>query len=254
MNISEYDSQAADYDQSRFTDDLGRHLDSMHKEILHDLIDPCCRKLLEAGVGTGRFATWIARSGVEVVGIDLSREMLKKAKKKTSMLNVPVALVRAEVHYLPFKEGIFDGCICVNVIDHFPDLDGFLRQVKYVVKKNGCFVFNFSNVQSVYLPIALLINSKGHAMFRGGKIQSAWVTFKDIKDMLNRNGFGIIDVKGCFIASPIPFGNALVKFIRAINFSAKNSQLRFFSGSPFVKVKIVNSEKFHQKTCLPESK
>jgi 2-polyprenyl-3-methyl-5-hydroxy-6-metoxy-1,4-benzoquinol methylase len=38
--------------------------------------------VLEAGIGTGRFATWLAKKGFSVVGIDISKEMLKKAKEK----------------------------------------------------------------------------------------------------------------------------------------------------------------------------
>lgn len=208
----------------------------MHKKILYSLIDPSSKLLLETGVGTGRFATWLAKKGFEVVGIDLSKEMLKKAKEKKALLNVDVSLVRADVHNLPFQGGLFDGCLCINVIDHFPDIDGFLRQVKYVVRSNGYLVFNFSNIQSLYLPIALMVNSRGKAMFRGNKIQSAWFTFREIKSLLSKNGFDVAVVKGCFIASPIPFGNVLVNLIQKINLSAEDSHLRFFSGSPFVKV------------------
>lgn len=234
---AEYDCEAANYDTSRFNDNMGRHLDHMHKRILASFIDPSSQLLLEAGVGTGRFATWLAHKGLEVVGIDLSREMLKKAKEKKASLNVDVGLILADVHFLPFKEGLFDACICINVMDHFSDIDGFLRQVKYVVRSEGYFVFNFSNLKSLYFPIALIINSRKQAIFRSGKIQSNWFTFRDIVDMLSRNGFVITAVKGCFIASSVPWGNSIVKLIQMINFSTEDSCLRFFAGSPFVKVK-----------------
>jgi ubiquinone/menaquinone biosynthesis C-methylase UbiE len=240
-NKVEYDSQAADYDQSRFTDDMGRHLDFMHKKILSGLIDSSSKRLLEAGVGTGRFATWLAKNGFEVVGIDLSKEMLKKAKEKKALLNVDVGLVRADVHNLPFRDGIFDSCLCINVMDHFSDIDGFLRQVKYVVRSDGYFVFNFSNVNSLYLPIALVVNSRRQAMFRSGKIQSSWFTFRDIRNMVSRNGFVVSEVKGCFIASPIPWGNSILKIVQIINFSAENSLLKFFAGSLFVNAQLIDS-------------
>jgi 2-polyprenyl-3-methyl-5-hydroxy-6-metoxy-1,4-benzoquinol methylase len=236
-NKAEYDTQAADYDKSRFMDSLGCHLDYMHKKILAQFVDPSTKLLLEAGVGTGRFAMWLAKKGFEVIGIDLSKEMLKKAKEKKAFLKVDVALVLAEVHHLPFKQGLFDACICVNAIDHFPDVAGFLRQVKYVIKHEGYLVFNFSNLQSLYLPIALAINSNKQAMFRGGKIQSNWFTFKKIDDMLTQSGFVVTKVKGCFIASPVPWGNTLVKIIQAMNFSAEDSRLKLFAGSPFIKAK-----------------
>jgi len=236
-NKAEYDTQAVDYDESRFNDPLGRHLDYMHKKILTQFIDPSTKLLLETGVGTGRFATWLAKKGFEVVGIDLSKEMLKKSKAKKALLNVDVALVMADVHHLPFKQGMFDACICINVMDHFPDVTGFLRQVNYVINQDGYFVFNFSNVYSPYLPVALAINSNKQAMFRGGKIQSHWFTLREVDDMLAKSGFVITKVKGCFIASPVPWGNILVKLIQAMNFSAEDSRLKFFSASPFIKAK-----------------
>ena len=236
-NKAEYDDEASNYDKSRFGDNIGRHLDYMHKRILTNLIDPTSKLLLEAGVGSGRFATWLAKKGFEVVGIDLSKEMLKKAEEKKALLNVDVELVLGDVHFLPFKKGLFDGCICINVMDHFSGIDRFFRQVKYVIKSQGYFVFNFSNLQSPYLPIALAINSRNKALFRSGKIQSRWFTFRDIIDFLSRNGLVVSEAKGCFIASPVPWGNSLIKFIQVVNFSTENSRLKFFAGSPFVKVK-----------------
>ncbi|MFZ7136937.1 MAG: class I SAM-dependent methyltransferase [archaeon] len=237
-NNAEYDSQAVDYDESRFTDPLGHHLDYMHKRIIIQFINPTTKLVLEAGVGTGRFATWLAKKGVEVVGIDLSKEMLKKSKAKKALLNVDVPLVMADVHNLPFKQGIFDACICINVMDHFPDVTAFLQQVNYVINHDdGYFVFNFSNVYSPYLPVALAINSNKHAMFKSGKIQSHWFTLREVDDMLAKSGFVITNVKGCFIASPVPLGNILIKLIQALNFSTEDSRLKFFSGSPFIKAK-----------------
>jgi ubiquinone/menaquinone biosynthesis C-methylase UbiE len=236
---AEYDGEASSYDESRFSNKLGQHLDYMHKKILGSFINSSGKLVLEAGVGTGRFATWLAKKGFEVIGIDLSREMLKKAKEKKTSLNVDLVLILADVHFLPFKEGLFDACICINVLDHFSGIDGFLRQVKYVVKSEGYFVFNFSNLKSPYFPIALIINSKKQAIFRSGKIQSNWFTLRDIGSVLSRNGFVVTAVKGCFIASPVPWGNYLVKLIRMINFSAEDSWLKFLAGSPFVKVRSI---------------
>jgi 2-polyprenyl-3-methyl-5-hydroxy-6-metoxy-1,4-benzoquinol methylase len=195
--------------------------------------------MLEVGTGTGRFATWLAKKGCEVVGIDISREMLKKAKDKKKLLNVDIGLVLADAHFLPFKKGLFDSCVCVNVIDHFSDMDVFLGEVKYVVRSKGYFIFNFSNLQSPYLPIAMMVNSRRHALFKGGRIQSRWSTFREINGILSKCGFDIKEIKGCFIGSPIPWGDPLVKVIQIINFSTENSRLKLFAGSPFIKAKLI---------------
>jgi SAM-dependent methyltransferase len=44
--------------------------------------------VLEFGVGTGRLAVPLAERGVEVVGVDISPEMLSKLKEKTSAVTV----------------------------------------------------------------------------------------------------------------------------------------------------------------------
>ncbi len=241
MDKAEYDAQAADYDKSRFNDSLGRHLDYMHKKILTQLVDPSTKLLLEAGVGTGRFATWLTKKGFRVVGLDISREMLKKTKEKNRVLNCDVELIVADVHFLPFRKNIFDNCICVNVMDHLSNITEFFKEVSYAIKSEGSFIFNFSNIHSPYLPIALVVNFKKQAMFKGGRIQSRWLTFKDVDSFISRNGFIIKDVKGCFFASPLPLGNLLIKFIQTINFSAENSGLKFLAGSPFIKVGLTKS-------------
>jgi ubiquinone/menaquinone biosynthesis C-methylase UbiE len=248
---AEYDDQARDYDKTRFNDNMGRHLDYLHKKILWSFINyPGNDTVLEVGVGTGRFGTWLAKKGFKVVGVDLSKEMLKKAKEKKELLNVDVGLIMADVHFLPFKKGIFDSCICINVMDHFPDIDAFLRQVKNVIKPDGYFIFNFSNILSPYLPIAVIINSTRQALFRGGRIQSRWFTLREINGMISRNGFDIKEIKGCFIASPLPLGDTLVKLIKIVNLSAENSILKFFAGSPFIKVKSTCQTNNHDKTPL----
>jgi len=214
---------------------MGRHLDSMHKKILESLVSTSGLLVLEAGIGTGRFATWLAKKNFRVVGADISKEMLKKAKKKALALNVDVDLVMADLQFLPFRSQLFDSCYCINVIDHIPNISKFLNEARYVTKSEGFLIFNFSNLCSPYLPIAFLINLRKRALFSRGRIYSKWFTFYEIDVLLSRAKFSVDKVRGCMIASPLPFGNKLVRIVRSINLSSGNSRLRLLSGSIFVK-------------------
>jgi ubiquinone/menaquinone biosynthesis C-methylase UbiE len=233
-NTFSYDNEAATYDKTRFGNDMGRHLDYMQKKILESLIDLSGKLVLEVGIGTGRFGTWLAKKGFEVVGIDISKKMLKKTKEKNVTLNVDVEVIIADFHSLPFKKDLFDNCICINVMDHFSSFDEFFKQVRKVIKPQGSLVFNFSNSQSPYLPVATVINLSGHALFKS-KILSRWLTFKEVYVSLLGASFSVKSVRGCMIASPIPFGERLVRIVRSINLISERSRLRFFSGSVFVK-------------------
>ncbi|MDY6861978.1 MAG: class I SAM-dependent methyltransferase [Thermodesulfobacteriota bacterium] len=73
-------------------------------------------RVLDLCTGTGsvaiEFSKSLAEKGV-VVGVDFSRGMLKKAKKKAKILMLKnVYFVEANVADLPFKEGYFNAVIC----------------------------------------------------------------------------------------------------------------------------------------------
>jgi demethylmenaquinone methyltransferase/2-methoxy-6-polyprenyl-1,4-benzoquinol methylase len=64
-------------------------------------LDLCC--------GTGDLALALARRGVPVVGVDLSRRMLALARDRIARNNMeaPVALVCGDAEALPFSDGVF---------------------------------------------------------------------------------------------------------------------------------------------------
>lgn len=232
---AEYDYEASSYDKSRFYSELGRHLDCVHRRIVGSFLQSSGRLVLDAGVGTGRFATWLAEKGFEVIGIDLSREMLKRAKRKAQVLHAEIGLILADMSFLPFRTDLFDSCICINVIDHVSGISKFLKEVRYVIKPEGILIFNFSNLQSPYLPIAITINLRKQALFKGGKIHSQWYNLREIDAILSVTSFNIKELRGCMIASPVPFAEKLVKVVRIINFLFETSKLRLFCGSLFIK-------------------
>lgn len=233
--ISEYNNEAEAYDKNRFFSTCGKHLDYMHKKIIRSLLSSSGRIMLEAGVGTGRFSIWLSEKGFEVVGIDISKEMLKQAKRKIQISNVPLNLVLGDVHFLPFKKGIFDNCICINVVNHITEIDQFLKEVKYVIDHKGSFIVNFPNLQSLYLPIAITINIRKRALFKVRKIYSRWFIPTEIGFLMSSAGFIIKEIRGCAIATPLPFGDKLITVIQRINFSIETSRLKLISGSLFYK-------------------
>ncbi|MGD0637658.1 MAG: class I SAM-dependent methyltransferase [Nitrososphaerales archaeon] len=67
--------------------------------------------LLDVGVGTGRFALPLQRAGVEVVGIDVSRGMMAKAREKGAE-----HLVYADVQRIPFRDRAFQTALLVHIL------------------------------------------------------------------------------------------------------------------------------------------
>ena len=73
-------------------------------------------KMLDVCTGTGKQAFAFGKRGYEVVGIDLSEEMLKVAKRKNKYKNVRFEMVDAA--NMPFEDSYFDvSCISFGLHD-----------------------------------------------------------------------------------------------------------------------------------------
>ncbi len=70
---------------------------------------------LDAGCGTGLPTITLSARCNTVVAVDLSRDSLKVLKEK-SLSNVIV--IQADLNSLPFKNSVFDCCVCANALQH----------------------------------------------------------------------------------------------------------------------------------------
>jgi ubiquinone/menaquinone biosynthesis C-methylase UbiE len=72
---------------------------------------PSKSPLVDVGVGTGRFARPLQERGYDVVGLDVSKGMMAKAKEK-GVIN----LVFADVHEIPFRDEVFEAALLVHIL------------------------------------------------------------------------------------------------------------------------------------------
>lgn len=69
-------------------------------------------RILELGTGTGRIAIGLAESGYKhVMGIELSREMVKEARRIARVLELSVYFRQGDATNLSFEDNLFDGAI-----------------------------------------------------------------------------------------------------------------------------------------------
>lgn len=83
--------------------------------------------LLDVGVGTGRFAKPLQVLGIDVVGVDISRGMMAKAREKGVG-----GLFLADVHRLPFQDRKFDASLMVHVLHLVADWSRVVREAARV--------------------------------------------------------------------------------------------------------------------------
>ena len=92
-------------------------------------------KILDVGCGTGVDAGYMQSKGFEVIGIDLSKEMLKLAKERFPQIDFKLADIRK----LEFTSNSFNGILASCSLIHIPkdDVRQTLKKFHEILKNNG---------------------------------------------------------------------------------------------------------------------
>ena len=93
-------------------------------------------RVLIVGVGTGADLPLLP-DGVDVTGIDLSPEMLAKARLKLDRYSVPVKLIQGDAQTLLVDEAAFDAVILNLILSVIPDGNACLRSALRALKPAG---------------------------------------------------------------------------------------------------------------------
>jgi SAM-dependent methyltransferase/uncharacterized protein YbaR (Trm112 family) len=93
------------------------------------------RRVLDAGVGAGRYAEIAAGGGAQVFGIDITEAV--DAAYDNIGESSGVHLAQADIFAMPFKEGTFDGAYSIGVLHHTPDPRAAFARVAATVKQGG---------------------------------------------------------------------------------------------------------------------
>jgi 2-polyprenyl-3-methyl-5-hydroxy-6-metoxy-1,4-benzoquinol methylase len=99
--------------------------------------------VLELGCGTGCFTRELARSGAEVVGIDVSPELLEIARANCSEPNVQYRIENA--YALSYDEAAFDSVVGSSILHHL-EIEQALRDIYRVLKPGGTIYFTEPNM------------------------------------------------------------------------------------------------------------
>jgi ubiquinone/menaquinone biosynthesis C-methylase UbiE len=149
FDVREHFGRFADrYDEQAFNSGYGLRAVSEHELSIVDRRLGVVRggRVLDVGVGTGRFARMLIQRGADVIGIDLAPEMLNVCAQ-----NEPRArLVQARLGSpLPFANGSFDHAICIRVMKYLDDWVFALGELRRVVRSGGRVILEVANRRSL---------------------------------------------------------------------------------------------------------
>lgn len=92
--------------------------------------------VLDVGCGSGLFFSTITDKAETVVGVDVTRNLLLKAKTQANRYS-NVHIVLADADYLPFKPAGFDVIFSFTVLQNMPKPQKTLLEFKQQAKNDG---------------------------------------------------------------------------------------------------------------------
>ena len=103
--------------------------------------------LLDLACGTGGFSIAFAKKGIEVIGVDMSEEMLSVAREKTAQEDIDVLYLCQKAEELDLY-GTVDGAICcLDSLNHITDLrklNSAIKKVSLFLEKDSLFIFDLN--------------------------------------------------------------------------------------------------------------
>lgn len=115
---------------------IEHHLAKYRFALEQDLRSPT----LDAACGVGYATAFLAESGAHpAVGVDISGEAMETASKQYGSIH-GVTFARSDVTRLPFPDNVFGSVVGFETVEHVPDQERYLREVRRVLRRDGCFV------------------------------------------------------------------------------------------------------------------
>ena len=109
-------------------------------------------KVLDLACGVGGFSFLLEDYGFEVIGLDISDIMIKKALSYAREKHSRVKFLIGDAKELPFDNNVFDYVLFLgNSTAHFlpNELNRVFKEVKRVLKKDGLFLVNFIDMRAL---------------------------------------------------------------------------------------------------------
>ncbi len=122
-----------------FATPLGAAVFRQESALILDMLRPGQGELiLDAGSGTGIFTREFLARGAGVVGLDISRTMLRRAAATNAAL--AGRQVAADMVSLPFRDGVFDKSVSVTALEFIADAARAVAELFRVTRPGGTVV------------------------------------------------------------------------------------------------------------------
>lgn len=142
-------------------------------------------KILDAGCGSGRFTNALQSKGIDVVGLDLSKQLISEAKTSYPLINFQYG----DLLDLPFQDEYFDGIWAQASVIHFENdkqVSLVLSEFSRVLKQDG-FLYLLVRARKEN---ESKLSSHTHGISKSKRLYNRF-TKKEILNLLIENDFSL---------------------------------------------------------------
>ena len=189
MNTKQaYDSWSKQYDT-----DANKTRDLEAKALRATLSEFSFEKCLEIGCGTGKNTEWLIRKADHITAVDLSEEMMAKAREKINSDKVKFILADITKDW-DFTEDKFDLISFSLVLEHIENLDHIFRKASKVMLPGGLIYIGELHPYKQYLGTKARFETD-----EGLQILDCYThNISDFTQAAKQNGFAIREFKEFF--------------------------------------------------------
>jgi len=194
-----FDKIAHRYDEWYKTK-VGAYVDRTEKKLVFSMIKTKHGDALDLGCGTGNYTLELYKRGFQVVGVDISRRMLKIAQKKLPN----VKFIKANAYSLPFEDNTFDLVLSVTMLEFIHEPEKVLSEVYRVLKPGGEAVMGTMNGKSMWFIFKRMKSLFVETAYRYAR----FYTPKELENLMKNAGFKETESRGIiYLPSFFPFVN-----------------------------------------------
>jgi len=190
-----FDNEAINYD-NWYESKLGKFVDDIETKLALSLFKPKSgMKILDVGCGTGNFSIKLAEMGCEVIGIDVSEEMLDQARKKAKEKGLNIEFKIMDVYNLDFPDKTFDGVLSMAAFEFIKEPQKAYNEMYRIIKHNSHMLIGTINKESNWGELYLSKPFQENSIFK-------YADFKSMSDLKALNSAEVIDSGECLFIPP----------------------------------------------------
>lgn len=190
-----FDDKAHDYDDWYKTK-FGSFIDKVETDLAFKLFTPeKGMKVLDVGCGTGNFSVKLAQLGCKVVGIDISEEMLKKAKEKAQKEGLDIEFHKMDIYNLDLGDDTFDAVFSMAAFEFIEEPEKAMEELFRVAKKGSQILIGTISRDSSWGQLYLSDEFQKNTVFK----YAHFMTLEELKSLKEEY---LVDAGDCLFLPP----------------------------------------------------